>query len=277
MSSSQGKEILLKLYASGPDSAGRQDYFTPVLLVMLVLAGLAAWYLKEHVPLPVSVEERISQIQTSFIIEEKPIVKQPEKPKPIPQKPQEQIEKKVEIEKPREPVDLTEKPLLNQKLDDVVKSEPATTDQPKVVRRVYGLKRVYSTGFGASGSAADAVIGKLGNTLNTEIDTFTVTKEELKGSLVSITTVTSQPKLKINAKPEYTKEMLENKIEGFVKAKILVDIDGKVKKVIVIDDLGFGSKEKVYEACLKLLFEPAYVGADAVASWITIKFNFKII
>jgi hypothetical protein len=276
MSSSQGKEILLKLYASGPDSAGRQDYFTPVLLVMLVLAGLAAWYLKEHVPLPVSVEERISQIQTSFIIEEKPVVKQPEKPKPIPQKQQEQIEKKVEIEKPKEPVDLTEKPLLNQKQDDVVKSEP-TTEQTKVVRRVYGLKKVYSTGFGASGSAADAVIGKLGNTLNTEIDTFTVTKEELKGSLVSITTVTSQPKLKVNAKPEYTKEMLENKIEGFVKAKILVDIDGKVKKVIVMDDLGFGSKEKVYEACLKLLFEPAYVGADAVASWITIKFNFKII
>jgi hypothetical protein len=44
-----------------------------------------------------------------------------------------------------------------------------------------------------------------------------------------------------------------------------------------MDDLGFGSREKVYEACLKLLFEPAYVGADAVASWITIRFNFKII
>jgi hypothetical protein len=267
--SSQGKELLLSFYASGPDRSGKQDFFTPVLILMLLLAAGAGWYLKVHNPPPISVEERISQIQTEFIIEEKPIVKEPVKPKPIPQ------EKKVEIEKPKEPIDLTEKPVLNQKQDDIVK--PSTEEQPKPVRRVYGLKRVYSTGFGASGDAADAVIGKLGNTLNTEIDTFTATNEELKGSLVSITTVTSQPKLKVNAKPEYTKEMLENKIEGFVKAKILVDIDGKVKKVVVMDDLGFGSKGKVYEACLKLLFEPAYVGADAVASWITIKFNFKII
>jgi outer membrane biosynthesis protein TonB len=239
---------------------------------MLLLAIAAGWYLKEHVPPPVTNEERITQIQTSFIIEEKPVVKEVVKPKPVP-KPE---EKKEDIEKPKEPIDLTEKPLLNQKQDDIVKTE--TTERPeKPVRRVYGLKRVYSTGFGASGGAADAVIGKIGNTLNTDIDTFTATKEDLKGSLVSITTVTSQPKLKINAKPEYSKEMLDNKIEGFVKAKVLVDIDGKVKKVVVVDDLGFGSKEKVYEACLKLLFEPAYVGVEAVASWIIIRFTFKII
>jgi len=266
--SSQGKELLLSFYTTGPDRSGKQEFFTPVLIVMLLLAAGTGWYLKVNNPPPVSIEERMSQIQTEFIIEEKPVVKE-EKPKPVPK------EKKVEIEKPKDPIDLTEKPVLNQKQDDIVK--PPTEEQPKPVRRVYGLKRVYSTGFGASGDASDAVIGKLGNTLSTEIDTFTATNEDLKGTLVSITTVTSQPKLKVNSKPEYTKEMLENKIEGFVKAKILVDIDGKVKKVVVIDDLGFGSKGKVYEACLKLLFEPAYVGTDAVASWIMIKFNFKII
>lgn len=269
--SGQSSELLLKFYTEERDRPGNRDFFTPILLLMLLLSGGAGWYLKVNNPPPETIEERMARIQTEFIIEEKPVVKEPVKPKPIP----EPEEKKPEIEKPKEPVDLTEKPLLNQKQDDIVK--PATNETPKPVRRVYGLKRVYSTGFGASGDATDAVIGKLGNTLNTEIDTFIATNEDLKGSLVSITTVTAQPKLKVNAKPEYTKEMLDNKVEGFVKAKILIDIDGKVKKVVVMDDLGFGSREKVYEACLKLLFEPAYVGADAVASWITIRFNFKII
>lgn len=268
--SGQSRELLLKFYTGEPGRSGGGDFFSPILLLMLIFAGGVGWYLKVHNPPPETIDERIARMQTEFIIEEKPVVKEPVKPKPVP-KPE---EKKPEIEKPKEPVDLTEKPLLNQKQDEIVKPQ---TELPKPVRRVYGLKRVYSTGFGASGDASDAVIGKLGNTLNTEIDTFTATHEELKGSLVSITTVTSQPKLKVNAKPEYTKEMLDNKIEGFVKAKILVDIDGKVKKVVVMDDLGFGSREKVYEACLRLLFEPAYVGEDAVASWITIRFNFKII
>ncbi len=267
--SSQGKELLLKFYAATPEKAGKLDFFTPVLLLMLLLAGSTGWYLKVHNPPPVSIEERMSQIQTEFIIEEKPVVKEPEKPKPVPK------EKKVEIEKPKEPIDLTEKPVLNQKQDDIVK--PPTEEKPKPVRRVYGLKRVYSTGFGASGDASDAVIGKLGNTLNTEIDTFTATNEELKGSLVSITTVTSLPKLLVRVKPEYTKEMLDNKIEGIVKVKILVDIDGKVKKAVVLDDLGYGSKGKVYEACLKLLFEPAYVGTNAFATWVIIPFRFKMI
>jgi hypothetical protein len=269
--SGQSSELLLKFYTEKSEKLGNGDLFTPILILMLFLSGGIGWYLKVNNPPPETIEERIARMQTEFIIEEKPVVKEPVKPRPIP-KPQ---EKKPETEKPKKPVDLTEKPLLNQKQDDIVK--PVTNETPKPVRRVYGLKRVYSTGFGASGDAADAVIGKLGNTLNTEIDTFTATNDELKGTLVSITTVTAQPKLKVNAKPEYTKEMLENKIEGFVKAKILIDTDGKVKKVVVMDDLGFGSREKVYEACLKLLFEPAYVGADAVASWITIRFNFKII
>jgi hypothetical protein len=270
--SDQGRELLLRYYMGETAKSGRGDFFLPILGVMLLLAVAAGWYLKEHVPPPVTNEERITQIQTSFIIEEKPVVKEVAKPKPVP-KPE---EKKPEIEKPKEPIDLTEKPVLNQKQDDIVKTE--TTEQPeKPVRRVYGLKRVYSTGFGASGGAADAVIGKIGNTLNTEIDTFTATKEDLKGSLVSITTVTSQPMWITKVKPEYSKEMLDNKVEGLVKAKVLVDIDGKVKKAILLNDLGFGSKEKVYDACLKQVFKPAYVGEEAVATWIIISLTFKII
>ena len=70
--------------------------------------------------------------------------------------------------------------------------------------------------------------------------------------------------------------MIKNRVEGLVRVKILVDIDGKVKKAIVLDDLGYGSKEKVYEACLNLEFEPARINDDPVASWIPIRFRFEM-
>jgi hypothetical protein len=55
-----------------------------------------------------------------------------------------------------------------------------------------------------------------------------------------------------------------------------VDIDGKVKKAIVLNDLGYGSKERVYDACLKLLFDPALRDNEPVAVWIAISFTFVL-
>ena len=71
--------------------------------------------------------------------------------------------------------------------------------------------------------------------------------------------------------------MLENRVEGVVRVKVLVDIDGKVKQAVVLDDLGFGSKEKVAEACFKMLFEPALRGNEPVSVWIMIKFRFEML
>jgi outer membrane biosynthesis protein TonB len=145
------------------------------------------------------------------------------------------------------------------------------------VRRVYGLRKVYSTGIGAGGAASDAVIGKLGNTLATDIDTFTVTKEEVKGPVAPITAVQSFPKLKTSVTPEYTKEMIENKVQGVIRVNILVGDDGRVLKAIVLNDLGFGSKQKVLEACAKLLFEPSLLNNQPVATWITFSFRFELL
>jgi TonB family protein len=263
------RQLLLDLYAGDSHKGPDRDFFLPILLLTFVLAGSLGWYLKVNNPPPESIQEKISRMETSFIIEEKPRVV--EKTKEPPKKP---AKKNIPVKK-KKPIDLTEKSLLNQKQDDSVKE---TVEKPrKKVRRVYGLKRVYSTGIGASGSAADAVIGKVGNTLNAEIDTFTATEEELRGTLVSVTKITSMPKLKKTVKPEYTKEMLANKIEGTVRVKVLVDIDGKVKKAIVLDDLGYGSKAKALEACQNLLFEPARIGKEPRATWIIVTFRFAML
>jgi TonB family protein len=229
-------------------------------------------YLYKNVPPPKSLEEKISQITTRFVLDEKPA----EVLRHVKEKKKDDLPKPKPADIPEEPIDLTQKPLLNQPQNEV--TPPQTPqEQPKVIRRVYGLKKVYSTGIGSGGSASDAVIGKIGNTLNTEIDTFSATKEELKGTLVSVTTVTALPKIKSIVKPEYTKEMNENKVEGTIKVRVQVDIDGKVKKAVVLNDLGFGTKEKVLEACLKLEFEPASINGVPCAVWIIVPFTFRML
>ena len=248
-----------------------RDFFVPVMTVMVLLFGAAGLYLRTHNPPPVSIAQQMARIpQTRFIINEPKPVPKIEKPKPVPK-----VEKK-ELPLPEEPIDLTKKPLLDQEKDEI-DEQPPPEQVKKPLRRVYGLKKVYSTGIGAGGSAADAIIGKRGNTLNTDIDTITATESDLKSAPVSITRVSTPPRTKNMVKPEYTKEMLENRIEGVVRVKILVDIDGKVKQAIVLDDLGYGSREKVAEACFKSLFEPARIGDDPVSTWIMLRIRFEML
>jgi periplasmic protein TonB len=141
------------------------------------------------------------------------------------------------------------------------------------------LRRVFSVGIGAQGGNADAVIGKLGNTLNKEVDTITATKADIKGRIVPVTTITTAPEL-TNAgivKPEYTKEMIDAKIEGLVKANLLIDIDGRVKEVKILSDLGFGAADRAKEAFLKWVFKPAMKDGKPVAVWITYSIRFVLL
>ena len=250
---------------------GERDFFTPVMAVTVLLFAGIGWYLRTHNPPPVTIAERMSRVQqTRFIFNEPKPLPNVEKPKPLPKK-----EKKPQP-LPEEPVDLTGKPLLNQE-KDVIEETPPPEMRKKPVRRVYGLKKVYSMGIGTSGGAGEAIIGKRGNTLDADIDTITATESDLKSPPVSFTRVTTTPRLKSIIKPEYTREMLEAHVEGVVRVKILIDIDGKVKRVIVLDDLGYGSKEKVAEAFFKATFVPAMIGDKPVSTWYTWKMRFEML
>ena len=239
--------------------------FKAVFVVVLSLFIGLGLYLNGIEPPVQQIAEKIDRIKTQFLIEEKKVVKEEPKPK----------KKKIKKKKPEKPIDLTKKPIMKQKIDDI---KPTVTTTRKKVRRVYGLKRVYSKGIGAGGSLANAVVGKLGNTLEKDIDTVTATKEEIiKGEVVSTTTVTTAPRFKKRVKPEYTQEMLDNEVEGVIKVKVLVDVDGKIKKAIAFNDLGFGSKEIAVKACFKMLFEPAKRGDVPVAVWIIIPIKFVLL
>ena len=264
-------ESVLKLYEQetevvlGPG----ERLFRIAALCSFLLFGAIGLYLKTHNPPPQMMEEKAERMrQVSFVMEEK---KKPLAPAPV-KKPEPVIKKEPKKE---EPIDLTKNPVLAQKVDDVKPEPPKPEAEP--VRRVYGLRKVYSTGIGEGGSASDAVIGKQGNTLNADIDTLSATPKDLKGAVVPITTVTSAPKVKTTVKPEYTEEMIEARVEGLVKAELLIDASGHVVEVKILNDLGHGTKERAREAFLKWVFEPAKRGNEPVSVWITYAIRFVLL
>ena len=246
--------------------------FRIAALCSFLLFGAIGLYLKTHNPPPQMMEEKAEKMrQVSFVMEEKK--------KPIAaavvKKPEPAVKKEPEPKK-EEPIDLTKNPVLAQKEDDV-KPEPPPAADEKSVERIYGERRVYDIGIGANGSASDAVIGKLGNTLNTGIDTLTATPKDLKGALVPITTVTAAPKVKKTIKPEYSEEMIEAKVQGLVKAELLIDATGHVVKVKILNDLGYGTAKRATDAFLKWIFEPAKRVKEPVSVWITYAIQFVLL
>jgi hypothetical protein len=248
-----------EIYISSSASSGRWIYGTVLLLCVSFFAGTGA-YFRTVKPDIFNISEKISMMRTNFVMPQEKKVKKTIVPP-----------KKAEVKE--KPVDLTQNPVLKQKDEDIQKKE----DKPEAARRVYGLRKVYSRGIGAGGSLSDAVIGKIGNTINKDVDDIAATKEDIKGKVVSATTVTTAPRYKKRVKPEYTQEMIDNKIEGVIKLKVLVDIDGRVKKAAALNDLGYGSAQRAVEACYLMEFEPAMRGEEAVAVEIIISIRFVLL
>lgn len=235
---------------------GSNKWFNLIFVFILAITFSFGFYLTTVKTVLPDLSNKIKAMKTEFIIRKK-------------EKKKEVVKKKIE-----KPVDLTQKPKMAQKKDDIVEEKKP---EEKKVRRVYGLKKVYSKGLGTGGSLSDAVVGKVGNTINKDVDTIKATEEDLKGEVVSVTTITSSPKFKKMVKPQYSKEMKEAGVEGVIKVKVLIDADGIAKKAIALNDLGFDSKKRAVEACFSCVFQPAKRGAEAVAVWVVIPITFKII
>ena len=226
-----------------------------ILLILFVLA-LFARTIKARNP---EAFTSFRALRTSFTL---PKQKEKPKPKKVKQKP-----KKV----PEKVYDLTKNPQLKAKVD----VEPTKEEPKKKPKPIYGVKTVYSKGLGTGGAMDDAVVGKRGNTTNKEFDTTIATDADLIGEVVGASTVTQAPKFKRRFKPRITPEIKKSGISGVIRIKVLVDIDGKVKKAIAQNDLGFGTKEEAIKACLKMEFTPAMRMREAVAVWIIIPVRFE--
>jgi protein TonB len=230
--------------------------FNALFALTCIGAACVGLYFSTIKPLQRTSPERVVHvIKSSFSLQEpKPV----EKPKPM-------------VRKEKTPVE------LSKNSEPEKNPEPPKVEEPPKPRKVYGLRRVYATGLGAGGTLSEAVIGKLGNTIEKNIDTLVATKEDIKGEIVSVTSVTTAPSFRKKTMPEYTKEMLDKRIEGVVRVKALVDIDGRVKKALPLNDLGCSAASQALKATLCMEFNPAMRDKDPVAVWIIIPIRFVMI
>lgn len=86
--------------------------------------------------------------------------------------------------------------------------------------------------------------------------------------------VDSRPQVLNRVLPGYTEEARNNKIQGSVRLRVLVDETGRVKGIRVIVGLPDGLTDKAIEAARKTEFKPAIKDGKPVAFWMLIEFTF---
>jgi len=91
-----------------------------------------------------------------------------------------------------------------------------------------------------------------------------------------VTTVDTKPIALNLPRPNYTEEARKNKIQGTVRARVLVSSDGMVKQVTILRGLPDGLNEEAIRAAFQMRFRPATKGGRAVAFWTTLEVDFNI-
>lgn len=93
-----------------------------------------------------------------------------------------------------------------------------------------------------------------------------------------VSNVDTRPILIFRVEPKYTEEARRNKIQGVVRARILVGADGLVKRVVVVSGLPDGLNEQAILAAKQLRFKAATKDGRPVATWmnnVEIEFNMR--
>ncbi|MDR0305062.1 MAG: energy transducer TonB [Chitinispirillales bacterium] len=237
-------------YFSEQKSNDSQNFIISFIVVILMFCG-GFYYLSKIEIMPKPVHEKITTLKTTFSINQ---------------------EKKKETPKP---IDLGEKPKIT-KIQEFPKEVSEVKPENREIKKVYGLQKVYSTRLGTGGSMANAVVGKFGNAINKDFDTITASQTDIMAKeAVSPASVTHAPSFKKRVKPEISEEIRKSGVSGTIKVKVLIDIDGKVKKAVAENDLGFGTLKSAIDACFQMEFTPARIGDEIVAVWITIPIRFE--
>ncbi len=91
----------------------------------------------------------------------------------------------------------------------------------------------------------------------------------------SIDQVSHMPRFKVKVKPVYPEADKHANIEGFVILQVDMDATGAVKKVDLVQGLGYGCDESAVAAVGQSSFTPAYAGGEPVPVRIRIPYHFK--
>jgi TonB family protein len=92
----------------------------------------------------------------------------------------------------------------------------------------------------------------------------------------SANAVDTKPVALNEPRPLYTEEARKNKIQGTVRARILIGSDGAVKQVRLVTHLPDGLDEQAISAASKLRFRPAMKDGRPVAFWVSVVIEFNL-
>jgi TonB family protein len=88
--------------------------------------------------------------------------------------------------------------------------------------------------------------------------------------------VDTKPVLLYSPRPIYTKEARDNKIQGVIRARVLVGVDGSVQQVRLTSHLPDGLDEQGVAVARKMKFKPAMKDGQPVAYWFPIEIEFNL-
>jgi TonB family protein len=89
--------------------------------------------------------------------------------------------------------------------------------------------------------------------------------------------VDSKPIALNKPRPNYTEEARKAKVQGSVRARVLVGTDGTVKQVKISGaGLPDGLNEEAIQAAKQMRFQPAMKNGDKVAYWVTVEIEFNL-
>ncbi len=113
---------------------------------------------------------------------------------------------------------------------------------------------------------------------NTQINSIVGDTIEIDtaGNAIDVKEAEVAPEIIEPAKPTYSLSMIENKVSGFVTMKLLVGTDGRVKRYILLQDLGHGTAEAIHKALFSMKFTAARKNKKRVAVWIQTTMNFTL-
>ncbi len=191
-----------------------------------------------------------------------------EKPKPRP-KP-----KLAESKRPRTP-----KPNTEQPPPEALPAEPA--------------KQVFGASSSSVTNGESGVSIRVGNTLAKEMERdFTKPKEvaplppapppkaapptKKRPKPVPVYELSKAPSFKKKIEPKYPEEARRAGVEGTVQLEVLIDEKGKVQKIRVLKNPGFGLDRAAIAAASKSRFHPGIVGGKAVPVKIKIPYRFVL-
>jgi TonB family protein len=145
---------------------------------------------------------------------------------------------------------------------------------PENTQKVFGLSRKAIT---TTKSDADTVSVKPGNTVAKEIDDLKLKESDPDSIPIPADDylITSGPKLLSIVQANRTDEARKAGYAGTAILMILIDQNGVVREVKLLNKLDFGLGEKAVEIAKTLQFVPAKIKDSPVATRIRFSINFK--